>query len=172
MIALYSNLFISKFGAQDSGTWFEVLKDLTPRALENGLETLRCGGDNGKFVEFPPNAVQFRKLCLAYYASLDLPSVDEAYQQIRGLSNKNRPHTAVKFTAKQLGPGFFEIENERKAHAVFKKMYLKVCHLARLGHTLPETPGPLFVEKPRTPSVAFAALKALKQHVGAPSCRL
>ena len=172
MIALYSNLFISKFGSQDSGAWFEVLKDLTPRSLENGIETLRCGGDNGKFVEFPPNALQFRKLCLAYYDSLELPSVAEAYQQIRGLSNKNRPHVAVKFTAKQLGASFFEMDNERKAYVLFKTMYAKVCHLARLGHTLPETPGPLFVEKTKTPSVAFAALSALKRHVGASSCRL
>lgn len=157
---------------EDSGAWFECLKDMTPRSLENGVETLRRGGDNGKFVEFPPNPVQFRRLCLAYYVSLGLPSATDAYQQIRGLANKNRPHPAVKFTAKKLGAGFFEMENEREARMLFDQMYAKVCHSARLGHEFPDSREPLFVEKPRTHSVAIAALNALKQHVGASSCRL
>ena len=84
LTSLYSNLFLSKFGAEDTGTWFECLKDLTPRAIDNGIETLRCGGANGKYAQFPPNPVEFRMLCLAYYANLHLPSEAIAYEEITG----------------------------------------------------------------------------------------
>ena len=56
---IYGSLFISKHGAQDSGVWFETLRDLTPIALESGLERLRALSGGTKFAEYPPNCLQF-----------------------------------------------------------------------------------------------------------------
>lgn len=69
LVGLYSHLFINKYGMEDSGVWLETLKDLTPRALDNGIETLRSGGAGDAFCEYPPNPMQFRKLCLAFMLS-------------------------------------------------------------------------------------------------------
>jgi hypothetical protein len=163
--SLYSNLFLSKFGSEDTtGTWFECLKDLTPLAIENGIETLRRGGANGKYAQFPPNPVEFRMLCLDYYEHLNLPSVAVAYEEITGRAN--RPCAAVKFTAKKLGADFFEIKDERVARVIFEKMYAKVCHLVRMGHELPDEPEPLLLQKPISRDVGKSHLKALKQHLG------
>jgi len=166
LTSLYSNLFLSKFGTEDTtGTWFECLKDLTPHAIDNGIETLRCGGANGKYAQFPPNPVEFRMLCLAYYEHLNLPSVAVAYEEMTGRAN--RPSAVVKFTAKKLGAGFFEIKDERVARVMFEKMYAKVCHLVRMGYELPDEPEPLLLRKPISRDVGKSHLKALKQHLGA-----
>ena len=165
LTSLYSNLFLSKFGAEDTGTWFECLKDLTPRAIDNGIETLRCGGANGKYAQFPPNPVEFRMLCLAYYANLHLPSEAIAYEEITGRAN--RPCPAVKFTAKKLGADFFKMKDDRVARELFNKTYAKVCHLVRMGHELPDELEPLLLNKPISRDVGKSHLKALIQHLGA-----
>ena len=150
--------------------WFETLKDLTPCALENGIETLRRGGAGDAFCEYPPNPMQFRKLCLAFYAELRLPSVADAYREIKHRAYTTTPHwshRAVKFTAKKLSDGFLAIEDEREAYAQFKKTYAKVCHLARMGFEIPDIHEPLLLGKPTNREAALTHLKQLKQHLGA-----
>src|SRR4051812_46957134 len=76
MIGIYSQIFITKFGEVDSGTWYEVLRDLTPKALDTGLEKIRILSAGWQFIDYPPNALQFRAICLSFYDDLGLPHVN------------------------------------------------------------------------------------------------
>ena len=65
-----------------------------------------------------------------------LPSTREAYQEIqrhRSTARLNWSHLVVQYTANRLNASFLTIKNEQKAYAIFKRTYLNVCHLARLG---------------------------------------
>ena len=166
---MYSHLFVSKYGIEDSGVWFETLKDLTPRALDNGIEILRSGEAGDAFCEYPPNPMQFRKLCLAFYAEVRLPSVADAYNEIKRRAYTTSPHwshLAVKFTANKLSENFLAIDDERAAYTLFKKTYAKVCHLARMGLEIPDIREPMLLGKPASRESALAHLKQLKQHLG------
>lgn len=83
MSQIYGQLFISKFGVKDDGTWFETLKDLTPLALESGMERLRQLTESAKFATFPPICLEFRAVCLGFYDDLKLPKAIEAYREIK-----------------------------------------------------------------------------------------
>ncbi|KTD39635.1 hypothetical protein Lmor_0001, partial [Legionella moravica] len=80
---IYGTLFLTKFGTHDNGTWFDTLKGLTPKALESGMERLRNLSGNGKFAEYPPNCLQFKALCMAFYDDLKLPKASDAYWEFK-----------------------------------------------------------------------------------------
>jgi hypothetical protein len=132
------------------------------------LELLRTGKAGNKLAEFPPNPVEFRKLCLSYNEGLRLPSDSEAYLQLMGRSN--RPHPAVQFTAKKLAHDFQEREDNRETYLKFQAVYHKVCHLVRMGHAFPNSPEPIFLEKPKNETVAKAHLRQIRQLLGASPC--
>ena len=159
----------------DSGAWFESLKDLTPQALENGLETLRSGGAGNKFATYPPNCLEFRDLCLDYYKGLRLPSTAEAYRDYRQYARTGKwtegVHHAVLLTAKKLGAEFLMIERDMHAYPRFKKMYGQACHLARLGIELPGVHAPVLLGKPTSRESARMHLSQLKHHLGVRSCQ-
>ncbi len=110
--------------------WFDSLKALTPKALESGMERLKSLSAGQKFCEFPPNCLQFKSLCLAFYDDLRLPKASDAYQEIKMMayrSNQHWSHEVVKFTASRLTAKFYAIEQEQEAYALFKKSYEQVC---------------------------------------------
>jgi hypothetical protein len=122
MMKLYGQLFLNKHGIEDNGVWFDTLCDLTPKALEKGVERLMNLNQEGKFCEFPPNCMQFRALCLDYYNELNLPKVSEAYREVINKAynpNSCWSHEVVKFTAQKLGPEFWKEANEAKTYPVF-----------------------------------------------------
>lgn len=142
MVGSYSILFTNKYGVKDNGTWFETLKDLTPMAINSGLEKLRSLEMGLKFAEFPPNPMQFRALCMSFYADLKLPTASEAYQEIYEYEQYGRQcfsHPVVHFAAYQLlGNDFYGLERDCERYPLFKKAYEEVCLMARKGHPLPE----------------------------------
>ena len=149
--------------------WFETLKDLTPRALDNGLETLRCASANSKFIEYPPNPMQFRVLCLSYYDALRLPAVSDAYQTFKTcvrLNNWQDAHPVLKYTAYKLGDDYLKIEADFKTYPVFKEAYQKVCHMAHLGMNIPDVTITTFLPNPSSPATAKRHLAQLKQQLG------
>lgn len=114
--------------------------DLTPKALESGISRLKALSTGDKFTEFPPNCLQFKALCLAFYEDLRLPSTIDAYREIRTKaysSHLNFSHPVIKFTAGKLNVDFLKIENETEAYTIFKHAYEKVCLLVKQGHELP-----------------------------------
>jgi hypothetical protein len=167
MVGLYSHLFTSKYGVKDNGSWFETLKDLTPKAINSGLERLRGLEMGLKFAEFPPNALQFRALCLSFYADLKLPTAREAYQEIYEYEQygcQSFSHPVVHFAACQLlGKDFYGIERDCDRYPLFKKAYEEVCLMARKGHPVPEIKAMPKPYKKASIEVADRHLAKMKQ---------
>lgn len=114
--------------------------------------------------------MQFKALCLAFYEELNVPKAHEAYTEIINSVRKNKKtwsHEVVEFIANRLPDDFFKIDRKQDAYTLFKTIYNQVLELVKQGHALPQ-----LIEKKRrvpmrTPSVANAHLKLMKQYAGA-----
>ena len=167
---IYGALFLTKFGTKDNGTWLDVLKDLTPKALESGMNRLKELAGNGKFAEYPPNSLQFKALCIAFYNDLGLPKPSIAYIEIKNSAYKTNPvwsHPLIEFIAKKLPDDFFKIDQERVAYSLFKELYDQISNLIKQGHEIPKMHAPQKVRPTRNPDVARAYLHQIKQYIGA-----
>ena len=166
MTQVYGTIFTNRFGVSDNGTWFEVLKDLTQKALESGMERLGQLTNNGKFAEFPPNCFQFRAVCLGFYEDLKLPKAIDAYREIKNrdyLRNSSWSHPVIKFIGSQLPQNFLEIRDEKTAYAVFERIYREVCDLLKQGHVLPEAKEDLMLMKQPNRQLAQFYINQMKQ---------
>ena len=140
MVSIYGQVFITKNGASDSGIWFDVLRDLSPKALETGVARLKGLSGGTKFCDWPPNPLNMKALCMAFYEELNLPSAAEAYREIknlRGSRRKHWSHAVVKFTASRLPSGFLNSDNEQQLYMRFKAVYEQVCNLVKQGNEIP-----------------------------------
>lgn len=167
---IYGQLFVKQYGTHDNGTWLEVLKTLTPKALESGMERIRNLSGNGKFAEYPPNCLQFKALCQAFYDDLNLPSASIAYREIRNSvykSDLNWSHSLIAYVAHKLPENFFLIEQEHVAYSIFKTIYHQVCDLLKQGHELPRVASTFSIKKTKNPEMARAYLSQIKQYIGA-----
>ena len=167
---IYGALFLTKFGPKDNGTWFDALKRLTPKALESGMERLRNLSGGGKFTEYPPNCLQFKALCMAFYDDLRLPKPSVAYQEIKNNADEPRAgwsHPLIEFIAKKLPDNFFKIDEEWVAYNMFKEIYAQVSQLVQQGHEIPKINAAPKVKPSRNPEVARAYLNQIKQRIGA-----
>lgn len=172
LTAIYGQLFISKHGVKDTGVWFTALKDLTPRALDSGMERLMALTLGEKFCEFPPNCLQFRALCLGFYNDLCLPTAANALREVLNsayISNPQWSHPVVEYTAKKLGRTFLTIENEGASFQRFKDVYEQVCLLVRQGHPLPKIKEEVVQHPPASTAVASVHLKTMRQLLGVAS---
>lgn len=166
MTAIYGPLFASKHGVQDSGIWLETLQDLTPKALESGMMRLKQLKGAKAFIEFPPNCLQFRALCLSFYEELHLPKASEAFQEIRGrayTSTNYWSHPVVKYIAHNLPDDFLLMDQEKNAYVLFEKLYQGICDLVRQGHDIPEVAEPKFLMRQPNYEMGKRYLKILKQ---------
>ncbi|HAU0369082.1 TPA: hypothetical protein JBF73_07685 [Legionella pneumophila] len=169
LTALYGTLFTKKHGVEDNGTWFQVLKDLTPMALHNGMNKLMTLEKGNQFCEFPPSSLQFRALCLGYYSDLKLPTPASAHREVlnRAYTKNTRwSHPVVQYTAFKLGHHFAAIENEGESFALFSDAYEQVCHLVRQGRPIPEMAQVPLMKKPQSKEVAMNHLTQMRQALG------
>ncbi len=151
-----------------SAAWFDVLKKLTPKALESGVERLKALSNGDKFVDYPPNCLQFKALCLAFYEDLRLPSTSDAYREVRALAYTDVlgwSHPVVKFTASKLNLDFFKLA-DLKAYEIFKIAYEQVCLLVKQGHELPPLPNQPMIIRSQTRAIAEAELTKIKRLLG------
>lgn len=131
---------------------------------------LRNLAGQGKFVEFPPNCLQFKGLCMAFYDDLRLPKRLDAYREIKNSvykKNKAWSHELIEYIAMRLPDDFFKIERDNEAYALFKEVYDKVCDLVKQGHELPQALAPQRTMPVRNMAIAHAHLKQMMQQVGA-----
>lgn len=159
-----------KHGIKDHGSWVDTLKDLTPIALESGLDRLKNLSAGDKFTEYPPNCLQFRSLCLAFYEDLRLPKASDAYLEIRNKAYSSSlywSHAVVKFIAQKLTIDFFDIKQEAEAYKQFKAVYNEVCHLVRQGVQLPKVEHRVMVASAPNKAIASQHLQHIKQRLGA-----
>ena len=169
LMSVYGPLFVNKNGARPNSTWFDTLKDLTPKALESGMERLKQLSMGDKFTDFPPNCLQFRALCLAFYEDLHLPSTIDAYREVRGRMYMNTihySHPVIKLTAQRLSIEFLDIEDVGKAYAIFKEAYESVCFLVKQGHPLPQMPERTLMIRPQTRKIGAEQLAKMKRLLG------
>jgi len=162
-------LFLSKHGNKDSGVWFETLKELTPKALESGMARLTNLSAGQKFCEFPPNCLQFKSLCLAFYDDLRLPKVHDAYREIKSRAygiDSRWSHAVVKYTAMRLPQDFYAIEQEHIAYDLFKAAFKQVCSLVKQGHPIPEVTATPRLPKVADKNIAQYYLKQMRQQLG------
>lgn len=141
MSQIYGQLFISRFGVKDNGSWFEALKDLTPKALESGMTRLNNLTNNAKYAEFPPNCLEFKAMCLGFYEELRLPKASDAYREIKNrayFSTSVWSHPVIKYIDSKLPDDFLEIRNEKDAFQLFERVYLEICSLVKQGYQVPE----------------------------------
>ena len=170
---IYGQLFITKFGAHDAnGTWLAALNGLTPKALESGIARLRDLANEGQFCQYPPNSLEFKALCLAFYNDLQLPTVGKAFREVQNSAYGTRhhwSHEVVQFTASRLSSDFLKMEYEAEAYKVFKPVYEQVCHLIKQGHPIPPVLNkPVMLPSgPQNASVAHHHLSVMKQRLGA-----
>lgn len=158
-----------KNGTQDNGAWLDVLKDLTPKALESGMERLKALSAGDKFCDFAPNPLQFKALCLSFYEDLRLPSTIDAYREIRSKINSNTihfTHPVIKFVAGKLDVDFLTKDDDAKTYADFKEDYEKVCLLVKQGHELPPLSERPLVVRSQTKAIGQAHLAQMKRLLG------
>lgn len=106
------------------------------------MDRLKNLSGNGKFAEFPPNCLQFKALCMAFYEELGLPNKRDAYRDIMNsvyIENPRWSHALIKFIANRLPDNFFLIEHKLISDRIFKEVYEQVCDLVKQGHELSET---------------------------------
>jgi len=157
-----------KHGTSDKGVWADALKDLTPIAIESGLERLKKLSAGDKFTEYPPNCLQFKSLCLAYYEDLRLPKASDAYLEIRNMAYSNKvgwSHEVVKFIAQKLPIDFLNINQEAVAYKQFKEAYNEVCNLVRQGVELPKMERRMMIIRTPNKEIAKQHLNAIKQQL-------
>ena len=176
MTSIYGTLFLNKHGRQDSGVWLDTLSGLTPLALESGIARLKSLSAGTKFCEFPPNCLQFKALCWAFYEDLKLPKLCDAEREMEEhWTNPSKPwsHPAVRFAASRLPADFFEKGREpmtyqslKEARDLFKNAYELTCDLVKQGHDIngvcEKAISPI---KPPSRTIAQTHLTALKQHL-------
>lgn len=136
---IYHNRFLSKYGIEDTGTWFEALKDLHMDLLDFGLSAMMR---DVRFETWPPNCTQFRHLCLAKPVSASFPSVHDAYREAReNLWHKGEvrswSHPAIKFTIKQVTIPVVTDDRQHIAYPAFRMCYELVCKRISEGGLVP-----------------------------------
>lgn len=167
---LYKNLFVSTFGLKDDGTWFSALSDLTPKAIETGINSLMRMDAGNEFCKYPPKPLEFRALCLSYYKDLGLPTVEQAFKEIQTNARLSKPrysHAAIRYVDHMLGEEFFNSDDIKAMYATFKRHYNKVCHYIKQGHQVPDVPICLRNTPNSTTFIGNNAIINLKKHLGA-----
>lgn len=173
MVSIYGQTFIKKNGASDSGIWFDVLGDLSPKALETGVMRLKGLSGGTKFCDWPPNPLNMRALCMAFYEELNLPSAANAYREIKNMRSSTRKHwshAVVKFTASRLPSGFLSGDNEQQLYMRFKAIYEQVCNLVKQGNEIPNLNDirepAACLQAPVNRNIGHLHLAAMKQRLG------
>lgn len=169
MSQIYGQLFISRFGTQDNGTWYETLKDLTPFALKSGVKRLRDLTNNAKYAEFPPNCLEFKALCMGFYEDLKLPKASNAYREIKNqayFSNAQWSHPVIRYISSKLPDDFLEIRNEKDAYQIFEHIYEEVCSLVKQGHPIPEIKKDFKLVKHQNREIGRFYIQEMKKILG------
>lgn len=123
-----------------------------------------------KFCDWPPNALQMRALCQAFYEELRLPSATDALREItnkRGSLRQCWSSPLVKFIASRLPDDFFVTINDKELSEKFKIIFDKVCDLVKQGHELPQLheikEPPVCQPKPQNIAIGEIHLRRIKQ---------
>ena len=122
-----------------------------------------------KFVEYPPNALQFRHLCYGHHASLNLPKQEDVCRDIAQYEIHDElpahTHAIVRYIAAGLPNSFFESDSPLEKQAALNHVYKKACELALSGHEIPAVEVKSR-KKVVNPAIGAQHLSALRVHLG------
>lgn len=142
---------------------------MTQQALEGGLNRLFDVEEGVKFVEYPPNAMQFRELCYRYHASLRLPKSADACRDIEQYAIHGElpahAHAIVRYIAAKLPDSFFEVFSPFEKQDLLNRLYKKGCEMALSGHEIPEV-SVKSRKKHSNPAIATENLNAMRAMLG------
>ena len=135
----YGAAFARQYGEKPNEVWNMAMADITPDMVKRGLAKMVA---DAKFKTFPPNALEFRELCLPASEDLGLPSEADAYRMAlnwSALPPKQR-HPAVLAALREMDSWAFRRMPEVEARKTFKADWDKVVGRVRAeGHGwLPE----------------------------------
>lgn len=155
---------------QPSKIWADVLAKMTQSALEGGFKMLFDATEGAKFVEYPPNALQFRDLCYRQHASLNLPKQEDVRRDIDQYETHDqlpaRTHVIVRYIAAGLPDDYFESDDLQKKQAYLNDVYKKARELALSGHEIPAV-NVKSRKKPSSQTIARQNLNAMYALLGA-----
>lgn len=131
--------------------WWASLYDLTPEQIQRGLMEVGRLPPNDRGEVWPPNAPEFRAMCLDVQSGL--PPVDRAYHE--ACEGSGRPaeyswsHPAVYVAARDAGFWSLRREPSRTTWPAFRRAYEDACRRVQAGEdlsgevmaALPKTPG-------------------------------
>lgn len=79
---IYGHRFITHFGEKDDGIWLYALSDLTCDDLAYGIQKLLLEVETQQGEAWPPNLIEFRKLCEKSLSDFGLPTVHKAFAEM------------------------------------------------------------------------------------------
>ncbi len=162
MNAVYGHQWTSSFGEQTDplGVWLGVLQGVTPAMLEQGVNNMSALG-----LEWPPNAVKFRTLCLPTREQLGIPTAAGAYRLAQLELAKpadqrdwSQLHPIVFWSVQGVGDIFNwkqldVVSNQKRFDESYEVIYQRLLR----GGTLSPVPQLHLLERDKNPSGAVSA---------------
>ena len=143
--SLYGRAFTKSQGTEvdPSGVWALALSFLKEGDIEYGFKKVVLMDE---YNTFPPNAMQFRDICLSRRVDKGLPSLNEAYVSSKNYFNRGvsiTSHKAVMYCALKIGELAFLEWDERRLFSAFKSLYERVSLASMQGLSLPKLNNPI-----------------------------
>jgi len=152
---LYGHRFTSAYGDNPSQGWELALTGLTPEMIGNGLKRM---AKESRFSEWPPTALEFRRLCLPTAAELGLPDDGEAYRQAFGLNAQRHP--AVVYALRNFDSAYdLRREKEPVAKKMWTQAWAETVDYVAGGGELPEPEKK--IEEKNTPATEAKAKQGM-----------
>ena len=141
------NLGTTSYGATPKEGWMEALRVLTDEMIFLGFDRLMKEGSY-----YPPNAMQFRKLCKPAGEDFGLMTENEAYKQAIAHRRADRAPEVV-FTMQAMGGSYdFGRKKSNEARKQFNDWYAKTVDHVLNGGKLPEPVLEVEHKRLRTPN--------------------
>ena len=135
-LSLYGRVWTSQFPTPESeqiaaDTWVQVMKGVEPETIKIALNKLF---DN--HADFPPNALQFRKLCDdAVLEVLGVPPLEHVFMRVMDRSAKTSKDHAIIFEIQKRIPDIYTFRNTANSKSInyIEKLYKTVCNELKKG---------------------------------------
>lgn len=151
MTAIYKNNWIDKYPVTDIPYWADELSDRTDAQIAWGLRHMKQAPN---YETWPPNLLEFRKLCVISLRDLELAWPDESFGRAIAGTGTDLEMKVFRVT----GPDFAAFEAcFREVRNQYLRMLMGLPHNTDIARAL---------DSPRTPEVAEAQIAKMKEILG------
>ena len=120
MTEMYGHRWTSAMGAVPVDGWVIAVEGFSPEQIRGGLTKMV---KDPQFKSWPPNALEFRALCLPSEADLGLPTADEAFAQAVGNRPGQQKHPAVIHALRQIDSYALRLADEATARKIWAEAW-------------------------------------------------